>query len=50
MLVGVVERTPNRVWRTLKNAFPSGANWFSKAGSLVGRTTSNQAGSIWLKL
>src|SRR5580704_11152507 len=48
--VGVDDLTPNLVCRTLKKACPFGPNSFAKAGNFVGRTTSNQFGSIAPKL
>ncbi len=45
--VGMKPFTPSRLWRTPKKVWPSSPYWFSKAGSLVGRSTSNQFGSFW---
>ena len=36
-----------RLWRTPAKKWPSSPNSFSNAGSLVGRSTSNQSGSFW---
>ena len=48
--VGVVVRTPSRLWRTPENALWSSPNWPSKDGSFVTRIVSNQFGLIVLTL